>query len=215
MNETLREPDDGGGAQQSAIEDLRVSRLEAIECLAGTIELYDPDSSRHVKAIASIAALLAAKLGLDARRVGLLRAAAPMHDIGKIATPDGVLRKRGELTPSERERMESHTAVGHQILSDTDNDLLKMAATIALTHHEWFDGSGYPHGLSNGEIPAEGRIVAVADVLDALLTDRPYRPAFTVEEAKKQICSERGTHFDPDPVDALLDNFDEALALRG
>ncbi len=111
--------------------------------------------------------------------------------------------------------MEAHTTVGHRILADSESELLKMAATIALTHHEWFDGSGYPRGLNGEEIPLEGRIAAVADVFDALLSDRPYRPAFSVEEAKESIASERGTHFDPVVVDALLEDFDEAVALRG
>ncbi len=165
--------------------------------------------------MASVAALLGSVLGLDAGRVLLLRAAAPMHDIGKIATPDGVLRKRGPLTRDERKRMESHTVIGHQALTDSPSDLLTMAAAIALTHHEWFDGSGYPGGLRNGEIPIEGRIVALADVFDALLSDRPYRPALATEEAIKLITEESGTHFDPAVVDAFLENLDEALALRG
>lgn len=200
--------------QRNVIRDLRVSHQETAERLAGAIEIYEPESGRHVNRMASIAAMLGAKLGLDASRSLLLRTAAPMHDVGMIATPDGVLRKRGKLTPSERERMESHTVVGHQILANSDNDLLRMAATIALTHHEWYDGSGYPQGLRGSEIPFEGRIAAVADVFDSLLSDRPYRSALTVEEATKLIAGERGTHFDPDVADALLDNIEEALALR-
>jgi putative nucleotidyltransferase with HDIG domain len=215
MNETLREPDDEGGAWRGAVEDLRTSRLEAVECLCTAIELHDRDAGRHIKAVASTAALLAAKLGLDATRVDLLRVAAAMHDLGKIATPDGVLRKREPLTASERERMKAHTTVGHELLRECESDLMKMAATIALTHHERFDGSGYPQGLGGADIPIEGRIVAVADALDALLREHPYRPAFTVGEAKELIAAERGTHFDPQVVDALLDNLDEAIALGG
>jgi putative nucleotidyltransferase with HDIG domain len=192
-----------------------VAAQETAERLAGAIEMHDPEIDRHLIRMASTAALLGAKLGFDADRVALLRAAAPMHDIGKIATPDGVLYKQGELTPSERERMEAHTTVGHQILANCRSDLLKMAATIALTHHERFDGSGYPQGLRKEEIPITGRIATVADVLDALLSDRPYRPAVSAKEAAKLIASQRSTHFDPDLVDALLDNFDDALALRG
>jgi putative two-component system response regulator len=197
------------------IADLRASRQEAIERLVVAIEVHDPDTGRHVNRMATVAAFLGRKLGFDEGLVILLRAAAPMHDVGKIATPDGVLKKRGALTPSERKRMESHTSVGHRILAESGSELLKMAATIALTHHEWFDGSGYPNELSGDEIPLEGRIVAVADVFDALLSDRPYRPAFSLEETVKMIAAARGTHFDPEVVDALLDNLDEALALRG
>jgi putative two-component system response regulator len=111
--------------------------------------------------------------------------------------------------------MRSHTTVGYEILVDSETELLRMAGRIALTHHERFDGSGYPHGLRGEEIPIEGRIVAVADAFDALLSDRHHRPAFTVEEATQLIVRRRGTQFDPEVVDALLDNIDEALALRG
>jgi cyclic di-GMP phosphodiesterase len=205
------------GAQRRAIADLRTSRQETVERLARAIEMHDPATGRHIDRMAAVATLLAHRLGLDAGRVLLLRAAAPMHDVGKIATPDSVLHKQGELTESERERMQAHTTVGYEILgaADSESELLKMAATIALTHHEWFDGSGYPRGLQGEEIPIEGRIAAVADVFDALLSDRPYRPAFTVEETVKTIASERGTHFDPAVADALLDNRDAAVELRG
>lgn len=202
-------------AQRRAIEDLRASRQETVERLAAATELHDLDSACHIERMASIAALLGAELGLDPGRVQLLRTAATLHDIGNVATPDGVLRKRGKLTPSERERMKSHTVVGHRILAGSDSELLELAATTALTHHEWFDGSGYPQGLCRDEIPIEGRIVAVADVFDALLSDRPYRPAFSLEEATDLIAKERETHFDPEPVDALLENLDVALSLRG
>jgi response regulator RpfG family c-di-GMP phosphodiesterase len=194
---------------------LELAARDVAERLAGAIEMHDPEVGRHISGMASVAALLGSSLGLDASRVVLLRAAAPMHDVGKIATPDGVLHKLGELTPSERERMESHTRIGHKILAGSESELLVMAATIALTHHEWFDGRGYPQGLSGGGIPIEGRIVAVADVLDALLSDRPYRPTFRRKEATELIAAESGAHFDPDVVDALMANLDEALALRG
>jgi putative two-component system response regulator len=192
----------------------RTELIRAIERLAGAIEIHDPETGRHVNRMASVAALLGEKLGLDREQALLLQAAAPMHDVGKIATPDGVLQKRGRLTESERRRMESHTEVGHRILADSESDLLGLAATIALTHHEWFDGSGYPQGLSDDEIPLEGRIAAVADVFDALLSDRPYRSALTLEDTTKLIAEERRSHFDPEIVEALLDNIAEAVSLR-
>jgi len=202
-------------AQQRAIEELRSSRQETVEFLARAIEMHDAETGRHVNRMASIAAFLGTRLGLDSERVLLLRAAAPMHDVGKIATPDGILRKAGPLTPEERTQMERHTTFGYEILADSDSELLRMAAKIALTHHEWWDGSGYPRGLRGKEIPLEGRIVAVADVFDALLSDRCYRKAMTVNEAAKVIEAGHGTHFDPNAADFLLENLDEALSLRG
>jgi PAS domain S-box-containing protein len=208
-SESLRER-----TQRRAIRELQAAHQETAERLAGAIEMYDPQSGSHVSQTASIAALLGAELGLDTQRTLLLRAATPLHDIGNISIPDSVLRKPGRLTPSERERMESHTVVGHRILANSTSEPLRMAAAIALSHHEWFDGSGYPQGLSGEEIPIEARIVAVADVLDALLSDRPYRPAMTTEETMALIVEERGAHFDPAVVDALTENLAEALALR-
>jgi PAS domain S-box-containing protein len=200
--------------QRKAIRDLQASHRETVERLSGAIEMYDPQSDRHVNQMAAIGALLGTKLGLATQRMLLLRAAAPMHDVGNISIPASVLRKPEKLTTSERERMESHTIGGHQILANSTSEMLRMAATIALTHHEWFNGSGYPQGLSGEEIPIEGRLVAVADVLDALLSDRPYRRAMDRAQAMTLIVEERGTHFDPEIIDALLDNLDEVLTLR-
>jgi putative two-component system response regulator len=206
---------DLAAAQERAIEELQSSRQETVERLARAIELHDAETGRHVNRMARIASYLASQLGLGDEQILLLRAAAPMHDVGKIATPDEILRKPGALNADERKEMERHTVVGHQILADSESELLQMAARIALTHHEWFDGNGYPRGLAGEEIPIEGRIVAVADVFDALLSDRPYRPAMSVEEAVRVIQEGRGTHFDPEVVDALVDHLDDAIELRG
>jgi putative two-component system response regulator len=138
-----------------------------------------------------------------------------MHDVGKVATPDEILRKQGPLTPEEFREMQRHTTVGHEILSGSDSVLLQMAAEVALTHHERWDGSGYPNGLAGNETPIEGRIVAVADAFDAMLSDRSYRPAMTVAETTETIAAESGTHFDPAIVDILLEHQEEALSLRG
>jgi PAS domain S-box-containing protein len=202
-------------AQERAIEELQVSRYETVERLAKALEMHDGETGRHVNRMASIAAFLANQVGLDRDRVLLLRTAAPMHDVGKVATPDGVLQKAGPLTPEEREEMERHTTVGYQILADSESELLQLAATIALTHHERWDGGGYPQGLAGEEIPIEGRITAVADVFDALLSDRCYRSALSVEDAIEVIEEGRGTHFDPQIVDALLNHLEVALTLRG
>ena len=211
--ETLRE--ELAEARERAIEELQASRQETVERLARAIEMHDAETGEHIDRMASVAAFLARKVGLDRDRVLLLRVAAPMHDVGKVATPDGILRKQGPLTPEEREEMQRHTTVGYQILADSESELLHLAATIALTHHEHWDGSGYPQGLVGERIPIEGRITAVADVFDALLSDRCYRPALPVEEAVEVMREGRGTHFDPRIVDALLDHLEEALSLRG
>ena len=212
--EAIRLRDELAASQVRAIEELRLSRLETIEGLAKAIDLHDTPTAEHVNRMAAIAAFLAACLGLDADRVELMRAAAPMHDVGKIGTPAEILRKPGPLTAAERTEMERHTIVGHQIFAHFESELSRIAAAIALSHHERYDGSGYPHGLVGEEIPLEGRITAVADVFDALLTDRSYRPAMTDGEAVAVIEEGRGTHFDPRVVDALVDHLQEALALR-
>jgi PAS domain S-box-containing protein len=201
--------------REHAIEELRSSRQEIAERLALAIELCDPKTGRHVNRIARIASYLASQLGLDDEQILLLRAAAPLHDVGKIAVADEILRKPGPLNSEEQAEMQRHTEVGHQIFTGSESELLQMAARIALTHHEWFDGSGYPRGLEGEEIPIEGRIVAVGDVFDALLSDRPYRPAMSLEEAIGVIRDGRGTQFDPEVVDVLLEHLDDALDLRG
>jgi putative two-component system response regulator len=200
--------------RERAVEELRSSRQETVERLARAIELHDPEAGRHANRIARISSYLASQLGLDDEQILLLRTAAPMHDVGKIAVADAILLKPGSLTPEERSLMERHTEVGHQILTDSESELLRMAARIALTHHEWFDGSGYPRGLAGEEIPIEGRIVAVADVFDALLSDRPYRKAMSPDEAVELIRTGRGTQFDPEVVDVLLEHIEDAQALR-
>jgi putative two-component system response regulator len=215
QNEAVQLRDELAIAQQQAIEELRASRQETVERLALAIELHDAETGRHVNRMASIAAYLGRQLGLDRERTLLLRAAAPMHDVGTIAIPDEILRKPGPLTVTEREEMKRHTEVGHRILADSQSDLLRLAASIALTHHERFDGAGYPHGLRGYDIPLEGRIVAVADVFDALLSDRCYRPALPVKDAIKVIEKGRGTQFDPAVVNVLLQHQSEVLSLRG
>jgi PAS domain S-box-containing protein len=214
QKEALHLRDELAAAQEEAIDELRLSRQETVERLAKAVEAHDFTTGEHVERMARVAAFLGAHLGLDAELVQLLRLAAPMHDVGKIATPGELLRKPGPLTPDERIEVNRHTTVGHAILADSKSEVLRLAASIALTHHERFDGSGYPLGLAGEQIPLEGRITAVADVFDALLSDRPYRPAFTVDEAVETIRQSSGSHFDPEIVELLLDHLDEALALR-
>jgi len=214
QRDALRLRDELAISQQKAIEELWLSRQETVERLAKAIEMHDRSTGEHVDRIGKVAAFLAAGLGLGADRARLLRVAAPMHDVGKIATPDEILRKPGPLTPSERTEMQRHTLVGHEILANSKSELLRLAARIALTHHERYDGSGYPRGLTAEEIPIEGRITAVADVFDALLSDRCYRLAMSVVETVKIIEQGRGTQFDPQIVDVLIDGLPKVLRLR-
>jgi putative two-component system response regulator len=211
--EELRE--ELAGSQARAIEELRVSRQETVDRLALAIERHDAGTGVHIARMATVAAELGRLCGLDEERVLLLRAAAPMHDVGKVATPDAILRKPGPLTDEERAVMEQHTTIGHEILAGSDNELLRLAAEVALCHHERWDGRGYPRRLRGEETPLEARIVAVADVLDALLSDRSYRPAMNVGAAVALIRDGAGTQFDPDVVNRLLENLDRVLALRG
>jgi putative two-component system response regulator len=214
QKDALRLRDELAATQEQAIEELRLSREETADRLARAIELHDSSTGEHVHRMAVIASFLGDHLGLSADHVQLLRAAAPMHDVGKIGIPGEILRKPGRLSSRERSEMQRHTVIGQAILANSESKLLRMAATIALTHHERFDGAGYPSGLAGMEIPLEGRITAVADVFDALLTDRCYRPALSVTEAVALMEEGRGTQFDPEVVDILLSHLDEALALR-
>jgi PAS domain S-box-containing protein len=215
QKDALRLGDELATAQQQAIDELRLSRQETVERLTKAIELHDLSTGKHVDRMARVASFLGSQLGLDDERVHLLQLAAPMHDVGKIATPSEILRKPGPLTPEEHEEMKHHTTIGHEILADSESELLRLAASIALTHHEHYDGSGYPQGLVGEEIPLEGRITAIADVFDALLSDRHYRPALTVEETVEVIKAGRGGQFDPRIADLLLKHLDEALSVRG
>ena len=201
-------------SQLEAIEEMRLSREETVERLARAIDLHDASTGEHVKRIGLIAGLLAERLGLDPDEVELLRVAVPMHDVGKIGIADEILRKPGPLSADERATMQRHTDIGHAILTGSRSRLLQVAATIALTHHERFDGGGYPRGTAGEEIPLEGRIAAVADVFDALLSDRCYRPALEVGPAVAMIEAGCGSQFDPRVVEVLVRNLDEALAIR-
>jgi PAS domain S-box-containing protein len=212
--DAVRLRDELSAAQEVAIHQLRLSRQETIEGLMKAIELHDSSTGEHVDRMGAIASFLATKMGVDPDRVELLRAAAPMHDVGKIGVPAELLCKPEPLSVAERRAVERHTVVGHKIFAHFESELSRTAASIALTHHERFDGSGYPNGLVGEEIPLEGRITAVADVFDALLSDRSYRPAFSLEEALTVMREGRGTQFDPLVVDMLLDHLDEALEIR-
>jgi putative two-component system response regulator len=189
--------------------ELRRSREETIRRLAAAAEARDPQTGAHIERMSLSCQAIARRLGFDEERAELLRLASKLHDIGKIAVPDEILLKPGPLSRRERIAMERHTEAGHRILSGTDEDLLELAAAIAHTHHERIDGSGYPRGLKGDEIPLEGRIAAVADVYDALTSDRVYRSARSTEEAIEFVKAGSGTAFDPRVVDAFIAFLDE------
>jgi putative two-component system response regulator len=183
---------------------LQRAYVETLTRLSRAVEFHDATTGSHIERVADLAASIAAALGLDRERIELLRLAAPLHDIGKVVIPHHILQKPGKLTPEERTQMQEHTVVGRQLLAGAGSELLELAATIAWTHHERWDGGGYPRGLDVNAIPLEGRIVAVADVFDALTSDRPYRPAIGVREAQAYVVAESGYSFDPEIVEAFV-----------
>jgi DNA-binding NarL/FixJ family response regulator len=187
---------------------------EVLERLARAGQFRDEESVEHVERVSRTCALIARGLGWEGPGCGGLRVAAAMHDIGKVGVPDAILQKRGTLSPEERRVVEAHTKIGYEILAGSDNPVLELAATVALTHHERFDGDGYPRGLKAKEIPEAGRIAAVADVFDALTNDRPHRSAFSVPEGLDTIRAGRGSQFDPAVVEAFEAALPEIDAVR-
>jgi putative two-component system response regulator len=183
---------------------LEQARSEVLQRLALAAEYRDDDTHQHTLRVGETSALLAAALGLPEERVHRIRQAAPLHDIGKIGISDTVLLKPAKLTPQEFEHVKTHTLIGGRILADSTVPVLQLGREIALTHHERWDGGGYPHGLRGERIPLSGRIVTVADVFDALINDRPYKHAWPVERAVAEITAQRGRQFDPDVVDCFL-----------
>jgi putative two-component system response regulator len=199
---------------EEAQKGLRLSREETIQRLAIAAEFRDNATAQHIRRMSSYCEVLARRYGLDAERCELIRIASPMHDIGKIGTPDHILLKPGAFTPEEFETITRHTNMGYRILEGSEAELLKLAAMIALTHHEKFDGTGYPRRLAGESIPIEGRIAAIADAFDALTSKRVYKPAMPPEQATDIMRKDRGKHFDPDLLDVFLDSMDDVLKIR-
>jgi methanogenic corrinoid protein MtbC1 len=194
-----------------ALSELEIAQAETVQRLSMAVEFRDEDTGAHIERIGRFSVLLAEHIGMDADFCERLRHAAPLHDVGKVAIPDAILLKPGPLTPEERAIVETHAEEGHRLVRGSSSSILDMAATIALSHQEKWDGSGYPRGLKGEKIPIEGRIVAVADVFDALTSDRVYRKAFPIEDAVQMMREQRGRHFDP----VLLDAFMEVLGQTG
>ena len=193
---------------------LRQSQEDTIKRLSIAAEFRDDETARHIHRMSRYCALLFSKTGADEKSVETARLASVMHDVGKIGVPDAILQKPGRLDVDERRIMEAHAEYGFQILVGSQSELLQAASVIAASHHERFDGTGYPNRLRGEDIPLVGRIAAIADVFDALTTDRVYRKAYVLIEALKVMKQGRGTHFDPHLFDAFMDSLDEVLRCK-
>lgn len=185
-------------------DELYRSHLDTILRLSTAAEFRDTETSQHIQRVSLYCETIARYMGAPRDWTRMMMFASPMHDVGKLGVPDSILQKPGKLTDEERLIMQRHTLIGAHILKGAENELLQFAEKIALSHHERWDGAGYPHRLAGAEAPLEGRVTAVADVFDALTSKRCYKPAFSVDWAIEEIAKNRGTQFDPDVVDAFL-----------
>jgi len=195
-------------------QEINDTRLQVVRHLGRAAEYRDNETGFHIIRMSKVAALIAKEIGMPDNYCYLLLNASPMHDIGKIGIPDYILLKPGKLNAQEWEEMKKHAQIGADILADDDSDLMVMAHDIALSHHEKYNGTGYPNGLNADEIPLAGRITALADVFDALISVRPYKEAWTVEAALNLIKNESGQHFDPMLVDVFIKNISKIIAIN-
>lgn len=200
-------------AQETHAE-LKQAYLDSIHRLVMASEFKDEDTGNHIIRIGKYASLISQELDVSEQFIETIGYAAPMHDVGKIGIADSILLKPGKLTPEEFEAMKGHTLIGGRLLSQSKSRILQMAQEIALTHHEKFNGTGYPNGLSGEKIPISGRIVAIADTFDALISKRPYKDPYPPEMVYDIIKKEKEAHFDPDIADIFLRNFDAHLQIR-
>jgi cyclic di-GMP phosphodiesterase len=221
MRQLQAEVDDRGKRLEDALQDLRrsetkvwVSQAETIFRLARLVEFRDEETGHHLQRMSAYCEILARRIGLPEPHCELVRLSSQLHDVGKVAISDELLRKQGKLTWQEFEIIKAHAQTGYEMLAGSSSEVVRMGALIARTHHERWDGGGYPNGLAAEAIPTEGRIAAVADVFDALTTDRVYRPAFPLRSAIDMMHAERGTHFDPDVLDAFMSALPEVEAVR-
>lgn len=195
-------------------EQLKQAHVDLVERLGRAAEYKDTDTGEHIVRMSQYSKILALALGAPELHAEQLRQAAPMHDIGKIGIPDAILLKPGSLTSAEFEQMKQHTVIGAQILSNSSSPLLQLAHKLAIEHHEKWDGTGYPNGLKGEEISIEGRIVAIADVFDALTSKRPYKEAWGIQETIEHMKGQSGKHFDPKLIDLFIDNIDQILDIK-
>jgi response regulator RpfG family c-di-GMP phosphodiesterase len=197
-----------------ATREISSRESETLICLGRAAEHRDRETHEHITRVSHYSAIVAHRLGLSSAECELLLLASPLHDIGKIGIPDHVLLNPGKLSPAEFEVMKQHTVIGQRILGNNASPVLRAGAQIAISHHEKFDGSGYPYGVAGTDIPLYGRIVAVADVFDALTSVRPYKPAWEVDQALDLIRTSSGGHFDPECVIAFVDTFEAILEVK-
>jgi len=215
LKENLEELVDARTAElRKALEIIENSNFDLIDRLGKAAEFRDNETGMHVVRMGHYSYLLGEAIQLEQSKLDILLSASMMHDLGKIGIPDEILLKPGKLTIEEFEIMKTHTTIGAELLSKSDSQLLILAETIALAHHEKWNGSGYPKGLSGTEIPLEARIVAIADVFDALTSERPYKKAWSVEDTINLIQSEKGKHFDPELVDAFIEILPKVLEIK-
>jgi putative two-component system response regulator len=196
------------------VAQMKDAHIDTIFRLSVAAEYKDEETATHLERMSRYSALLSRKLGFDEHFVHKIELASPMHDVGKIGIPDAILMKPGKLNDKEFDIMRKHPEIGARILGGSTSPLLQMAEVIALTHHEKFNGRGYPYGIKGEDIPIEGRIVALADVFDALTSKRCYKPAWPLERALNLIKETRGEHFDPVVVDAFFDSLDQILDIK-
>lgn len=197
-----------------ATAEIHERELETIMLLARMAELRDPGTGSHIRRMSRYSALIAKALGFPPAYVDEMLLASPLHDVGKLGIPDRILLKRDVLDREERLIMMEHARIGYEILKDSASKIVRFGASIALSHHERFDGGGYPRGLGGNDIPIEGRIVAVADVFDAITSERPYKSRWLLDAATDYLRRESGSHFDPECVDAFFTVFDDILAIH-
>lgn len=202
------------GQIKEAMKALEISHLDTINRLCHAAEYRDDETGYHVLRISKYCEILARGLGLTDEETWLLSKASPLHDIGKIGIPDSILLKPGRLSPEEFEVMKRHAEIGGEILKNANSRVLQVAETVAISHHEKWDGSGYPRGLRQEEIPLMGRITAVADVFDALTMRRCYKPPFSTEKSVEIITDGRGKHFDPRIIEAFQARLNEFVSVQ-
>jgi putative two-component system response regulator len=198
----------------NTIKELQGAYRDTIHRLVLAAEYKDEDTGDHIVRMTRYSALLAEKLGMSNKEVQNIRFSAPMHDVGKIGIPDNILMKPGKLTNEEFDFMKTHANIGAKILVNSKAEILQLAHQVAISHHEKWNGRGYPQGLSGDKIPIAGRIVGLADVFDALTSKRPYKDPYPLDVACDIIRKEHGQHFDPDVADVFLENIDEFVKIK-